>query len=458
MMKYYKRSRNICEWDRLDEWRGKIRDSLSNGETSKISPFYLLSLTGFTATEQRQCADVWMSGRLEASAKERAELNFVFERAPKTKIRLGYLSADFQEHATAYLIAETLEAHDRDRFELYAYSYGADDGGTMRRRMEQCFDRFIDLGELSISDCAKAIYADSIDILVDLKGYTRDSRTEILTYRPAPVQVNYLGYPGTMGGDFCDYIITDNYITPPDSAGDYSEALACLPDSYQPHGCEVAVGKPSSRAKEGLPLEGFVFCCFNQAYKIMPEMFDLWCRLLYNTPGSVLWLMKNSQAKGQLRNEAFQRGVSPERLIFADEVSQPEHLARLSLADLVLDTAPYNAHTTASDALWVGVPLVTCAGDTFASRVAGSLLRAVDLEELIAEDMDAYYTLALELTGDPQRLAKTRRKLEQNRLSVPLFDSTAYTAHLEALYQTMWDRHLAGKLPVAIGREDNTQN
>lgn len=451
MMKHYQRSRNICEWDRLDEWRNKIRNSLSSGENSRISPFHLLSLGGFTAAEQRQCADVWMFERLAASANERDALNFVFDRLPKTKIRLGYLSADFQDHATAYLIAETLEAHDRDRFELYAYSCGADDGGRMRRRMEQCFDRFIDLVELSIADCAKAIYADRIDILIDLKGYTKNTRTEILTYRPAPIQVNYLGYPGTLGGDFCDYIITDNYVTPPASAGDYSEAFACLPDSYQPHGCAVAIGKPTNRAQEGLPAEGFVFCCFNQAYKIMPKMFDLWCRLLFVTPGSVLWLLNNQQAKGQLRNEALQRGISPERLIFADELPQAEHLARLSLADLVLDTAPYNAHTTASDALWVGVPVVTCVGETFAARVAGSLLQAVELEELIAEDMEAYYALALALTGDPQRLADTRRKLQQKRLSAPLFDSTAYTNHLETLYQAMWDRHLAGKLPVAIG-------
>ncbi|MCQ8183519.1 UDP-N-acetylglucosamine-peptide N-acetylglucosaminyltransferase [Methylomonas sp. SURF-1] len=452
MMKYYDRSRSICEWERLDEWRDKIRTSLAGGETSRISPFHLLSLAGFSAAEQRRCADVWMSGRLAASAEARSELDFDFDRPPQTKIRLGYLSADFQEHATAYLLAETLEAHDRDRFELYAYSYGADDGGAMRQRLQHCFDRFIDLGDLTIADCAKAIYSDRIDILIDLKGYTRGTRSEILTYRPAPIQVNYLGYPGTMGGDFCDYIISDNYVTPPASAGDYSEALACMPGSYQPHGCDVAIGRPSSRAEQGLPADGFVFCCFNQAYKIMPETFDIWCRLLYNTPGSVLWLLKNSQAKGRLRNEAYQRGISPERLVFADEVPQPEHLARLRLADLVLDTAPYNAHTTASDALWVGVPLVTCTGDTFASRVAGSLLRAVNLEQLIAEDADAYYALALALSSHPQRLAEIRQQLQQNRLSVALFDSAAYTLHLEALYQTMWDRHLAGQLPAAIGQ------
>ncbi len=452
MMKYYDRSRSICEWERLDEWRDKIRSSLTGGETSRISPFHLLSLDGFSAAEQRQCADVWMSDRLAASSAERATLEFVFDRLPRAKIRLGYLSADFQEHATAYLLAETLEAHNRDRFELYAYSYGTNDDGTMRQRMERCFDRFIDLGELSIADCAKAIYADRIDILIDLKGYTRGTRSEILTYRPAPIQVNYLGYPGTLGGDFCDYIITDNYVTPPASAGDYSEAFACMPGSYQPHGCDVAIGRPSSRAEQGLPADGFVFCCFNQAYKIMPEMFGIWCRLLYNTPGSVLWLLKNSQANGRLRNEAYQRGISPERLVFADEARQPEHLARLRLADLVLDTAPYNAHTTASDALWVGVPLVTFTGDTFASRVAGSLLRAVDLEELIAKDADAYYALALTLSSHPQRLAEIRRRLQQTRLSVALFDSPAYTLHLEGLYQTMWDRHLAGQLPAAIGQ------
>ncbi|MDT4332074.1 UDP-N-acetylglucosamine-peptide N-acetylglucosaminyltransferase [Methylomonas sp. MED-D] len=449
-MKHYDRSRKLCEWERLDEWRNKVRASLAANESSRISPFHLLSLPGISAAEQRQCADLWLLARLAASQAERDDLAFQFVGPARPKIRLGYLSCDFHDHATAYLLVEMLEAHDKDRFEIYAYSYGADDGGDMRQRLLRCFDRFVDLSELSIADSAKAIHADQIDILIDLKGYTRGTRTEILTYRPAPIQVNYLGYPSTLGGDFCDYIVTDPYLTPPGSAADYSEAFAYLPDSYQPHGRHAEIGKLSSRVEQGLPEHGFVFCCFNQAYKIMPEIFDVWCRLLYNTPGSVLWLLKNASAKGRLRNEAYQRGIVPDRLIFADELPQIEHLGRLGLADLVLDTAPYNAHTTASDALWVGVPMITCAGDTFPSRVAGSLLRAIGLDELIATDLDTYYTLAHDLANCPEQLADVNRKLAANRLNTPLFDTLAYTLHLEALFQAMWRRHQDGLQPITI--------
>ena len=451
LMKFYDRSRSICEWERLPEWRDKMRASLAAEEISRFSPFHLLSLPGISAAEQRHCAELWLQARIQASQSERADLAFRHRQHTHLKIRLGYLSSDFQEHATAFLLAELFEAHDHKRFELFLYSYGSDDGKGMRQRLNQCFDKFVDLQDLSISQAAQAIHADGIDILVDLKGYTRDTRTEILTYRPAPVQVNYLGYPGTLGGDFCDYIITDRFLTPPASAADYSESFAYLPDSYQPHGRHALIGKIPKRAEQGLEPNSFVFCCFNQSYKIMPEVFDIWCRLLYNVPGSVLWLLKDAKAKGRLRNEAYQRGISPERLIFADEMPQSQHLGRLALADLVLDTLPYNAHTTASDALWVGVPMVTCAGDTFASRVAGSLLRAIGLPELIVENLEEYYDLALKLASNPEFMLSIRQKLSTNRLCTPLFDVQAYTRHLEALYQTMWHRHQAGEKPMAIG-------
>ncbi len=449
-MKFYELSRSMCEWERLDEWRGKMRDALARKETGAVSPFHLLSLSGMTAGEQRACADLWMKGRIEGSAAERAHLSFTFRPAAKRKIRLGYLSCDFHEHATSLLLVELFESHDRERFEVFAYSYGPDDGKGMRERLKQCFDRFIDIQHLSTGEAAQTIHGDQVDILIDLKGYTRATRTAILTFRPAPIQVNYLGYPGTLGGDFCDYIITDPFLTPPASAADYSEAFAYLPQTYQPRGRRNPVGPRPTRSEAGLAEQGFVFCCFNQAYKITPDVFDIWCRLLLNVPGSLLWLLHSALAEGNLRNEACLRGVAPDRLVFAEDKPQAEHLARLALADLVLDTLPYNAHTTASDALWVGVPLVTCAGETFASRVAGSLLHAVGLPELIAGDLEAYYDLAFGLATSQEQLCRIKRKLAASRLTAPLFDIDTYTQHLESLYESMWWRYRSGQKPALI--------
>lgn len=452
-MKNYDRSRNLCEWDVLDEWRSALRICLANHESGTISPFHLLSLSGISASEQRLCAELWMKTRMEASAAERAELAFTFHSDVKAKIRLGYLSCDFHEHATSLLLVELFETHNRVRFELFAYSYGPDDGKGMRDRLKNSFDHFFDVSALTTAEAAQTIHRDGIDILIDLKGYTRGTRTEILTYRPAPLQVNYLGYPGTLGADFCDYIITDTFLTPISNAADFSEAFAYLPDTYQPHGRQVAIGTRPTRDAAGLTTPGFVFCCFNQAYKITPEIFDVWCRLLEHVPDSLLWLLKDTLAEGNLRNQAFQRGISPDRLIFAGHLPQLEHLGRLGIADLVLDTLPYNAHTTASDALWVGVPIITCAGETFPSRVAGSLLHAVGLPELIVENLESYYELALDLATSPERLARVKNKLAANRLNTPLFDIVRYTQHLEALYETMWKRYLDGKKPAVIGVE-----
>jgi predicted O-linked N-acetylglucosamine transferase (SPINDLY family) len=451
-MKFYELSRSMCEWERLDEWRGKIRDTLARHEAGKISPFHLLSLPGMSASEQRDCADLWMKARVEASAAERADLAFTFSSADKPKIRLGYLSCDFHEHATSLLLVELFESHDRERFDIFAYSYGSDDGKGMRERLEKSFDRFIDIQALSTAEAARAIHGDQVDILIDLKGYTQATRTAILMFRPAPIQVNYLGYPGTLGGGLCDYIITDPFLTPPGSAVDYSEAFAYLPDTYQPHGRQGPIGERPTRSAAGLAEQGFVFCCFNQAYKITPDVFDIWCRLLSDVPGSMLWLLRSSMAEGNLRNQACQRGIAPDRLVFAEDKPQIDHLARLGLADLVLDTLPYNAHTTASDALWAGVPLVTCAGGTFASRVAGSLLHAIDLPELIAGDLEGYYDLAFDLATHPERLSRIKSKLAANRLNTPLFDIRAYTHNLEGIYETMWRWHRDGGKPAAIGR------
>lgn len=449
-MRSFIRTRRMCEWDDFDNRQAFARARLADPEGEPAPPFLLLSEPGLTAAEQRTCSEIWMRKRLAAAAKERERLAFQFSDDACPKIRLGYLSNDFHDHATALLLVESLEAHDRSLFELHAYSYGEDDGKDMRRRLRRAFDRFSDIGALSNVEAAQAIHRDGIHILIDLKGFTQGTRTSILALRPAPLQVNYLGYPGTLGANLCDYIITDSFVTPNCSAADYAESFAYLPHSYQPHGRESVIGRAPSRTAVGLPEGAFVFCCFNQAFKFTPAVFDVWCRLLASVPGSVLWLLASREAEGNLRNEALKRGVDGTRLVFAPDMSQVEHLGRLQLADLVLDTAPYGAHTTASDALWVGTPLVTQPGATFPSRVAGSLLNAIGLPELIVEDEDRYFDVAFALATDPARLGDLRSKLMRNRLSAPLFDVAAYTRALEKLFRTMWDRYRAGSPPAAI--------
>jgi predicted O-linked N-acetylglucosamine transferase (SPINDLY family) len=453
-MKHYARSRAWCEWDEFDGWQAHALAALSDPGVAPLSPFHLLSLPGISAAQQHACATRWMSARLVASAADRALLKREFaalQQAPHARLRIGYLSCDFHQHATALLMVEMLEAHDLARFELHAYSYGADDGRGMRQRLMGPFERFNDIGALDDLQAARAIHADGIDILVDLKGYTAGTRTTLLTYRPAPLQVSFLGYPGTLGGAFCDYLVSDRFITPPGTAADYSEALAHMPHSYQPHGRHAEIGAAPTREAAGLPIEGLVLCCFNQAYKFTPEVFGIWCDLLARTPSSVLWLLRSEQAEGNLRREAMARGIAPRRLVFADELPQAEHLGRLQLADLVLDTSPYNAHTTASDALWAGVPIVTCAGATFASRVAGSLLHAVGLPELVTHSLPDYAALATALVADPPRLHALRAKLARQRADAPLFDVAGYTLGLEALYDQMWQRHRSGLAPQALG-------
>jgi predicted O-linked N-acetylglucosamine transferase (SPINDLY family) len=452
-MKHYARSRAWCEWDGFEHWQGRAAQALADPGAAPLSPFHLLSLPGISAAQQRRCAERWMAPRLAASAAQRDLLGFEFAApgsSPGGRIRLGYLSGDFHLHATALLLAETLEAHDRGHFELHAYSYGADDGSGMRQRLRAAFDGFHDITACDDAQAARAIHADGIDILIDLKGYTAGTRSMLLAYRPAPLQVSYLGYPGTLGGVFCDYLVSDRFITPHARRADYSEALACLPHSYQPHGHAATLPATPSRAQAGLPDQGLVLCCFNQAYKFTPEVFGIWCDVLDQVPGSVLWLLKDDRAEGNLRREAMARGIAPHRLVFAPDRPQAEHLTRLQCADLVLDTSPYNAHTTASDALWAGVPLVTCAGQTFASRVAGSLLHAVGLPELVTHHLDDYRALALALARDPGRLAALRQRLAGLRAGAALFDVAAYTRDLESLYTAMWARHAAGLPPLAM--------
>jgi len=431
-----------------------MRSFLRAEDVKELPPFLFLSVPGVSAREHRSLSELWIRDRCSASLSTRNELAFQFDPAARDKIRVGYLSNDFHDHATSLLLIEMLEMHDCARFETHAFSFGTDDGLTLRRRLLDAFHVFHDISALDDIEAARAIHAAGIDILVDLKGYTKGARTQILMLHPAPVQVNFLGYPGTLGGDLCDYIITDPYMTPMACADDYSEAFAYMPHSYQPHGRRGVIGPKPSRQMVGLPETGFVFCCFNQAYKITPPVFDLWCRLLEETPGSVLWLLHARFAEGNLRCEALRRGIMPDRLIFASDMAQHEHLGRLQLADLVLDTMPYGAHTTASDALWAGVPIVTCVGETFPSRVAGSLLHAVGCPELIAADAEEYGVIASVLAHEPDRLAQLKAKLVRDRLRVPLFDVDAYTKALERLYETMLCYWRNGASPQAIWAGD----
>jgi len=313
-------------------------------------------------------------------------------------------------------------------------------------------DRFVDVRGATDPAVAQLLRDLDVDIAVDLMGHTAGGRAGIFAYRGAPVQVNYLGYPGTMGAPFIDYIIADPFLVPAGSERFYSEQVVRLPDCYQPNDTKRRIGERTpTRAELGLPARGLVFCSFNNSFKINPPMFDVWMRLLREVEGSVLWLLETSGVvKGNLRREAEARGVSGERLLFAPRVALEEHLARHRAADLFLDTLPYNAHTTASDALWAGLPVLTCAGRSFAARVAGSLVHAVGLPELVTASLAEYEALALALARGPARLAELRGRLERNRLTAPLFDIERYRRHLEAAYETMWERHLRGEAPQAF--------
>ena len=371
---------------------------------------------------------------------------------PGGRIRLGYLSADFRQHPVAALIVALIERHDRRDFEVTGYSFCARDRSAMRGRFTGAFDHFVDIDKMPHRQAAELIHENGIDVLIDLMGYTRYCRPTILAHRPAPIQVNYLGYPGTMAADFIDYIIVDPFLVPTDQQPFYTERLVHLPDCYQPSDTRRQMANPApSRASCGLPEKGFVFCCFNNSYKLTPAFFDIWMRLLNAVPGSVLWLSeRNDFVKDNLRREASCRGVAAERLVFLPRAPMPEYLARLGLADLFLDTLPYNAGATANDALWTGLPVLTCAGETYVGRMAGAVLTAAGLPELITTSVEAYETLAFQLATEPGRLTAVRQKLERNRSTMPLFDTERFNRKLEAAYQRMWETWRAGEAPAAF--------
>ena len=364
---------HMCLWEGIQDLSQRVIelvDADTDDECStEISPFSFLTLpTTTTAGQQLRCARRWAERQLKPPSELAQKPSACRTSCPRSKYAIGYLSADFHSHATALLMAELFEKHDRGRFAIYGYSYGPDDRSPLRRRLVNAFDRFIDVRDDSIAETARRIAADEVDILVDLKGYTLDARTQCLALRPAPIQVNYLGYPGTMGASFMDYILVDDFIVPPEQQPFFTEKLVYLPGCYQVNDSQrgISAGTPS-RAECGLPEAGFIFCCFNNNYKITAEVFGVWMRLLRTIPGSVLWLMEGNRfAPDNLRREARAQGIAVERLVLRTKLPSEEHLARHRLADLFLDTIPYNAHTTASDALWAGCPVLTIAGETFA--------------------------------------------------------------------------------------------
>jgi protein O-GlcNAc transferase len=437
----------ICDWSGLADAEQGLRNAVKQG-IGGIPPFGFNALSTSVA-EQTACARLWAS-RIEVPDALKLP-----RRMPgaNPKIRLGYLSSDFCSHATAHLVAELFERHDRAQFDVIGYSYGPDDDSDMRRRLVRGFDQFVDLQPLPFRAAAEQIHADAIDILIDLKGYTENSRSRILAFRPAPVQVNYLGFPGSMGADFIDYLIADPILAPMDQQPFCVESIVHLPDCFQPNDSRREISQPPpSRAACGLPDQGFVFCCFNNSYKIAPQVFDVWMRLLRAVPGSVLWLLEaNAVVKDNLRREAVARGVAAERLVFASRLPLAAHLSRHAAADLLLDTLPVNALTTASDALWAGLPMITCLGETAAGRGGASLLAAIGLAELITASLQDYEALALKLAQEPARLLEIRGRLQRNRATAPLFDIARYTSNLEAAYRKMSATWRAGEAPAPFG-------
>jgi protein O-GlcNAc transferase len=433
-----------CDWQGLrEEWGRALRD-MRTGKPA-IPPMVSAALCE-TPKDQLLASRILSDVRYPAASPSWKGEIYRHER-----IRIGYLSADFHAHATATLMAGLLEAHDRARFEIFAFAFGPDDRSPMRNRLANAFEHFLPLQGKTDNEIAGLVRANEIDIAVDLKGFTDGARPAIFSSRPAPLQVNYLGFPATMGAPYMDYIIADPIVIPAGNSSHYSEKIAYLPHSYQPNDNSRMSGETPTRAQERLPPGGFVFCCFNSSYKITPQVFDIWMQLLGQVNGSVLWLLGDTPAaERNLRREVVSRGVAAERIVFAARKPVSEHLARHRLADLFLDTRPYNAHTTASDALWMGLPLVTCPGATFPSRVAASLLTTIGMPELVTGSPDEYHRLALTLARTPERLAAIRAKLARNREASPLFDAALCARHIESAYMMMHERQQRGEPPVSF--------
>ena len=432
--------RQACDWTK---WRAAWSETAKEMERGAAlgSPFWLLC-EPITAQQQLAYTRRWAEARFKAVTPGSRAVDIVPRRP---RLRIGYLSSDLQEHAAAYLIAEVLERHDRERFEVFAYSHGPEDDSAMRRRLRAACEHFIDIARAPDDVAAGRIRADALDLLIDLKGYTVGDRLTIMARRPCGVQITWLGYPGTTGATFIDYLIADGFIIPPGRESVYSERILRLPHCYQPNDCKRTVAGPLTRQEYGIPERAFVFCCFNQTYKITPDVFAVWMRLLRSVPDSVLWLVdSHGLAKRNLIENACAHGVDRERLVFAPRLPYARHLARYRIANLALDTFPYTSHTTLSDALWCGCPAVGLCGETFASRVSGSILTAAGLPELVTYTLADYEQLAHRLAAEPSSLGEVRARAAQARDGSPLFDSVTFTRDLESLYIGLVDSVMNG--------------
>jgi len=426
--------RRVCDWAKWEPAWAELARRL-NHEPELGSPFWLL-LEDATPAGQLSYTRRWAERNFAGSKSKNAGRNPV--RSDKARrIRIGYLSSEFHEHAIAYLFAGILEAHDRDHFEIFAYSYGPEDQSAMRERLRSASEHFIDVAREADDMVVKRLVEADLDILVDLKGYTLGARTNILAQRPCAIQVNWLGYPGTMGADFIDYLITDPFIVPPEQQNSYSEQILYLSHCWQCNDRSRPQIEPRQRAEYGLPENAFVYCCFTQSVKITPEIFARWMSLLKRVPASVLWLAEDNRwATENLIKHAQQHGIAPDRLVFSPRLRFAQHLARYRVADLALDTYPYTSHSTASDALWSGCPMVALCGETFAARVSGSILTYANLAELITYSLDEYEALALRMATDAAFRNDMRLRVAQCRAS-PLFDAESFTRDLEAIYERL---------------------
>lgn len=436
----------LCDWSNFAAEREHLIASVEAGK-SAAWPFLFLHVSD-SPRAQKVCAETCAREWYPPSPNPLWRC----ERYNHNKIRVAYISGDFHDHPMPSLMAGVFEAHDRARFETIAIVLCPYTASAMQQRLKAGFDRFIVVHGQDEASIAELVRSLEIDIAVDLMGFTTLARTGVFARRPAPVQVNYLGFPGTMAAPYMDYIIADRVVVPENARADFSECIVRLPDTYYPFDDKLAIaGTVPSRAELGLPEDGFVFCAFNGLQKHNPEVFAIWMRLLKTVEGSVLWLIDGpAAAKRNLRNAAQAHDVAPERLVFAPRAKSAEHLARQGRADLFLDALPYNAHTTATDALWAGLPVLTCAGASFAGRVAASILGVIGLSELITHSLKKYEELALKLVREPATLAALRAKLARNRTTSPLFDTARYTRNLEAAYKTMWERSERGETPESF--------
>lgn len=435
-----------CDWHDFEYHLASLEQDVLAGKPV-VEPFGYQAMSESVIALQR-CARTYVAEKFRVP-DEISPLPPVYANR---KIRIGYLAGEFRQQATSILMVELFEKHDYGNFEVYCFDNGWDDGSDIRHRISVAVTEIVDISHLGDEEAVEQIRSRRIDILVNLNGYFGLGRPGVFARRAAPVQANYLGFPGTIGADHIDYIIADRHVIPAEEQAAYTEKVVYLPDCYQVNDSQRPIAPlTKTRSDCGLPEQGFVFCCFNNSYKITPKVFDVWMRLLQRVPGSVMWLLENrAETTRNLLREVQARGVEPERLVFAPRARPEEHLARHALADLFLDTLPYNAHTTASDALWAGLPLVTCYGSTFPGRVASSLLYAIGLDELVTHSLAEYEALALALAGDPERLSAIRARLWEARKTSSLFDADRFARHIETAFRTMRNRYEAGEHPACF--------